>query len=284
MKLLREPLMHFFALGVLVFVLSAIVRERTGTERGRIVVTPGQIEHLAIGFARTWQRPPTAAELDGLIDDYVREEICYREATAMGLDRDDTIVRRRMRQKLEFITEDAAALTATEEDLQGYLRQHPEAFRTEARLSFRQLYVSPDRAGRDAADEARALLTRLAGAGSDVTLRGDSLMVPDSFDLAAQSEVARLFGEAFAARVAELEPGRWAGPVQSGYGWHVVFVRARIDGHVPELALVRDAVQREWLAERRKTVVEATYQKLRERYDVVVERPVVSGSDAVAAR
>ena len=282
MKFLREPLVHFVVLGVALFALAALVRERPLDEAGSIVVTEGQIAHLATGFARTWQRPPTATELDGLIDDYVREEISYREAVAMGLDRDDTIVRRRMRQKLEFITEDVAAQAPSDAELEAHLDAHPDSFRIEPRLSFRQLYVSPDRRGEKAEKDALVLLARLAGSGPDVAVDGDPLMVTEAFDLSPTSELAGHFGEAFATRLVEIEPGRWTGPVRSGYGWHLVFVRERVDGRVPELAEVRDAVEREWLAARRKEVVETTYRKMRERYTVVIERPSDDG-DAVAA-
>ncbi len=200
----------------------------------------------------------------------------------MGLDRDDTIVRRRMRQKLEFVTEDAAALAPSDAELQAYLRQHPDAFRTEPRLSFRQVYLSPERRGDAAEADARTLLARLGDAGAEASVKGDALMVPDALSDAPRGEVARLFGEDFATRLVEIEPGSWTGPVQSGYGWHLVFVRERTPGRIPELAEVRDAVEREWVAARRKEVVEATYQKLRERYTVVIERPA-AGGDAVAA-
>jgi hypothetical protein len=281
---LREPLLHFFALGAAVFALAALVQERPDAEVGRIVVTQGQIEHLATAFARTWQRPPTASELDRLIDEHVREEISYREATALGLDRDDTIVRRRMRQKLEFITEDVAVLAPSEAELETHLRLHADAFRAEPRLSFRHVYVSPELRGDQAERDARALLARLGGASSDDAVHGDPLMVPDALELAPQSEITRHFGEAFAARVVDVEPGRWAGPIESGYGWHLVFVRERVPGRMPELAEIRAAVEREWLAARRKEVVEAAYRTMRERYTVVIERPSGDGEAVAAAR
>jgi len=286
MRLLREPLVHFLALGGLLFALFALRAERVGGEPQRIVVTPGAIEHLASGFARTWQRSPTAQELEGLVDDYVHEEVYYREAMALGVDRDDVVVRRRLRQKMEFLVEDAAAATTPSDDeLQAYLVAHPESFRVEPAFSFRQLYLSRDRRGDATARDAHDLVARLVAAGSDADIAtlGDPLMVPGEIERLPESEVARLFGAGFVAAIAELEPGRWAGPVESGYGLHVVLIRARVDGRLPALAEVRAGVEREWLTARRKGMVEAAYGRLRDRYQVVVE-PAVPAGDTVAAR
>ena len=153
-----------------------------GPGSSRIVITPGLVEHLASGFTRTWQRPPTDAELKGLIDDYVKEEIATREAVAMGLDRDDTIIRRRLRQKLEFLVEDAASSSPpTTRSSQAWLQKHPETFRAEPQLAFRQVYVSPTRrGGASAAAEAEKLLARLRARGTDATTDGlgDASMLP----------------------------------------------------------------------------------------------------------
>jgi hypothetical protein len=276
MKLLREPLVHFLLLGAVLFGVFALVGDRGSAQTGRIVVTPGHLEHLTVSFTRTWQRPPTAQELAGLLDDYIREEVLYREAVAMGLDRDDTIVRRRLRQKLEFLTEETAETAPpTEADLQVFLQQHLDAFRVEPRLAFQHVYLSRNRRG-DATDtEARQLLAQLAtgDAATDTAALGDPFLLPPEFALSSRSEIARLFGNGFATQLQHLEPGRWAGPIESGYGLHLVYIRERVDGRVLALAEVREAVQREWFAARRKAVNEQFYQRLRARYTVVVEQP-----------
>jgi PPIC-type PPIASE domain len=276
MKLLREPLVHFLLLGAVLFGVFALVGDRGSARTGQIVVTPGHLEHLMVSFTRTWQRPPTAQELAGLIDDYIREEVLYREAVAMGLDRDDTIVRRRLRQKLEFLTEETAETAPpTEADLQVFLQQHLDTFRVEPRLAFRHVYLSRNRRS-DATDtEARQLLAQLTtgGAATDTAALGDPFLLPPEFALLSRSEIARLFGDAFAQQLQHLEAGRWGGPIESGYGLHLVYVRERVDGRMPALAEVREGVQREWLAARRKAVNEQFYQRLRARYTVVVEQP-----------
>ena len=276
MKLLREPLVHFLLLGAMLFGAFALLGERSSAPTGQIVVTPGHIEHLTVGFTRTRQRPPTAQELAGLIDDYIREEVLYREALAMGLDRDDTIVRRRLRQKLEFLTEEVAETAPpTEADLQVFLQQHPDAFRVEPRLAFQHIYLNRHRRGAAANAEAQQLLAQLStgDTATDTAALGDPFLLPSEFALSSRSEIARLFGDAFATQLQDLVPGHWMGPIESGYGLHLVFVRERVDGRVPALAEVRQAVQREWLAARRKAVNEQFYQRLRARYTVVVEQP-----------
>jgi hypothetical protein len=284
MQLLREPLVHFLLLGVTLFGGFALVGDHTGERAGQIVVTPGHVEHLMVSFTRTWQRPPTAPELAGLIDDYVREEVLYREAVAMGLDRDDTIVRRRLRQKLEFLTEETAE-TAPPSDaqLQIFLQQHPDAFRLESRLAFQHVYLRRDRRGDAAKAEARQLLVQLStsDAATDPNTLGDPCLLPPEFSLSSYSEIARLFGDTFAQQVQHLEPGRWMGPIESAYGSHLVYVRERVEGRVPALAEVRQAVQREWFAAHWETVNEQFYQRLRARYTVVMEQPQATSDYAL---
>ena len=275
MKLLREPLVHFLILGAMLFGVFALLGERSSARTGQIVVTPGHIEHLTVSFTRTWQRPPTAPELAGLIEDYIREEVLYREAVAMGLDRDDTIVRRRLRQKLEFLTEETAETAPpADAELQTFLQQHADAFRVEPRLAFQHVYLSRDRRG-DAIDtDARELLAQLTtGATTDTAALGDPFLLPHAFVLLSRNEITRLFGDAFATQLQHLEPGHWVGPIESAYGLHLVFIHERTDGRLPALDEVRQAVQREWLAARRKELNEQFYQHLRARYTVVVEQP-----------
>jgi hypothetical protein len=145
-RILREPLLHFLLLGAAMFAVYSVVSKDAGNEPSAIVLTQGKIANLATGFARTWQRPPTTEELDRLIRGYIREEVYYREALKLGLDRDDTVIRNRMQQKLEFISEDAAAMAGpSETDLQAFLDGHPGKFRVERQFTFRQVYLDPER-------------------------------------------------------------------------------------------------------------------------------------------
>jgi hypothetical protein len=270
---LREPLVHFLLIGVALFVLFEWLGGDSGPMSSRITLTQGQVRQLATAFTRTWQRPPTETELKGLVDEQVREEIAYREAVAMGLDRDDTIIRRRLRQKLEFLVEDAASATPpTDAELQAFLDAHPDGFHQEPQISLRQVYIDASRGG-DTAARAQDLLQRLAKAGPDADLDGlgDPIMLGADLPLAPESDLARLFGNDFAARVMTLKPGSWQGPIMSGYGLHIVYVRQRADGRMPSLAEARPMVEREFLSQRRRDQLAAMYDELLKKYSVTIE-------------
>jgi hypothetical protein len=214
--------------------------------------------------------------LKGLIDDYVKEEIATREAVDMGLDRDDTIIRRRLRQKLEFLVEDAAGAAApTEAELQAWLDKHSESFRAEPQIAFRQVYVSPERHGANFRADAEKLLARLRAAGPDASTAGlgDPTMLPAEQPLEPLRETIRSFGEEFAQELMKIEPGKWTGPVESPYGLHLVLVRERVAASLPELSAIRPQVERELFAQRRKKELQSLYERLLEKYTVEIEKP-----------
>jgi hypothetical protein len=279
--LLQEPLLRFLAIGAALFLLFQWTGG-SGHSSSRIVLSAGQVDHLAAGFAKTWQRPATGEELKGLVDDWVREEIAVREAMASGLDRDDTIIRRRLRQKFEFVVEDAdVAAPASDQELQAWLDGHPDRFRVGPRISFRQVFVNPTRRGAAAEGDASRLLARLRTAGADASIAkvGDPIMLPSEVTLETRSDVARAFGDEFAGRVETIAPGTWTGPVESGYGLHLVLVRERVAASVPGLAEVRPAVEREVLVDRRARRMAATYERLLGKYTIVIEKPEGDGPD-----
>jgi PPIC-type PPIASE domain len=278
-KSLREPLVHFLILGTLLFLVYRWTGGNVSADTNRIVVTNGQVEDLAVGFARSWQRPASEAELKGLIDEHVKEEIAVREATAMGLDRDDTIIRRRLRQKLEFITEDSvASKSPTDAELQDWMTQHPDSFRTEPKVAFREVYLNADRRGASAHSDAEQLLARLHAAGPNVNTDhlGDPTMLPADQELAPLREVARTFGEDFAQQLAKLELGKWTGPIESSFGLHIVLVEKRVEPYLPKLAEVRPLVEREYLNDRRKAELQALYDRLSKKYTITMEKSPAS--------
>ena len=275
-RFLREPLLHFLLLGAALFAAYAMVSKRSGAEPGRIVITRGQVESLALGFAKTWQRSPTADELAGLVRERIREEVYYREGMALGLDQDDTVIRRRLRQKMEFISEDRAApAEPSDADLTAYLAAHPDSFRVEPAFTFSQVYLDPGKHGANLARDAEALLTRLrrGDAKDEWSSLGDPFLLERRFTAIPENVVAKQFGAAFATALKGLAPGRWEGPIESGFGVHLVRVSERTEGHVPALADVRDAVRREWINARRVEANEQTYQELLKRYEVTVDLP-----------
>lgn len=273
-RILRDPLVHFLLLGVAIFAAYNLVAGDSGDEPGKIVISQGQLASMREAYILTWQRPPTPEEWEGLIHDRLREEVYYREALAMGLDRDDVVIRRRLRQKLEFVTDDIVAQAQpTDDELQAYLEAHVDQFRTEQRFTFRQLYLSREKHGENLEREVTQLLAKLNGKEGDATFAtsGDPFMLEHELIAVPAGEVTKQFGEQFTARLSELQPGRWHGPVESGFGVHVAFVVERTPGKVPALDDVRDAVTREWEHARRVEANEAVYREMLARYTVTIE-------------
>jgi len=267
----REPLLHFLLIGAALFLLYRVLNGGdTGAPR-EIVVTPSQVAALKENFSRTWLRPPTPVEMNGLIDDYVREEVFYREAIAMGLDRDDTVVRRRLRQKMEFISEDLAQVQApSDAELTKFLESHRDQFLEPSRVSFEQVYFSTERRGEGARRDAERTLEALQfrGAARGPGYPGDPSLLPPTMDDASPQDVANAFGEAFAKQLDEAPLQQWSGPLQSTYGLHLVRVTTRTAGAHPSLAEIRPMVLREWQAEQTRRRGDEFYQSLRKKYEV----------------
>jgi hypothetical protein len=283
LRLLREPLLHFFALGAGIFLLFGLIGDSDEDQRYEVIVKAGQIDRLVEGWKKTRMRAPTVFELEGLIAEHIREEIYYREALAMGLESNDMIIRRRLRQKMEFLSQDLTVQAdPTEAELQTYLLENASAFRIEPRITFRHIYLSVDKRGDGTHGDALRLLEELRGGDGaiDTATLGDPLPLPRDYASLPAPEVRSFFGRDFAARLLTLERGTWQGPVASGYGLHLVFVRERTEARMPELAQVRDAVEREWREVRRRATIEALYRRVREQYTVVVERPRWLDADA----
>jgi hypothetical protein len=279
---LREPLLHFLVLGAALFGLFSLVDKNNSEAPAKIVVSASRIATLADGFARTWRRRPTEQELQGLVEDYIRDEVFYREGRAAGLDRDDVVIRRRVRQKMEFLAEDMAAAEPNDEQLAAYLASNSERFRTEDRLTFRQVFLSATRRGSALDGDAKQIADMLVRTNTpeDMAALGDPFLLGEEFHAMSQGDVARTFGDGFAKRLSAIEPGRWQGPIPSSFGVHFVFVDERAKGSLPPLESVREAVQREWLNARRIEAEQKLYRTLRDRYQIVVEAPPRSSEAA----
>ena len=278
-RLFREPLLHFLLLGALLFAAHGILARGATSEPGRIVVTQGQIESIALLFSRTWQRTPSDTELQGLIRGHVREEILYREGLAMGLDRDDPIIRRRIAQKLEFAAESGDAVEPSENEIQAYLDSHLGTFAAELRVTFRQIYLDPRRRKTVSADAER-MLNELNGPGSslDTAAMGDPTTLPLYFNNDTESDVKNSLGDPFVKALAQIAPGQWNGPIESDYGIHLVQVTERAEPRAPALAEVRESVKREWERARRVEASAKSYQNLLQRYTVTIEQRRLAGN------
>jgi hypothetical protein len=275
-ELLREPLLHFLILGAALFLLFEFTQEEAGLGDRTIVVTAGQVEQLDAQFSRTWLRPPTTGELDGLIEKYIRGEVLYREAQGLGLDRDDPYIRNRLALKLETLLDDLSVTAEpSDEELDRFLAEHAERFAEPERLSFRQVYVSSERSPDPVADAQRVL--ELLQGGEDPDRFGDESMLAARFDRASPAEVERVFGGEFVDTLAELEPEAWQGPVRSPFGLHLVRISERLPAWLPALEEIRDAVLAEWRDQQRREAREQAYERLRERYEIVIEPATPDG-------
>ena len=270
LRLLREPLLHFLAIGGLIFVLFAAISEPGPEPPDTIVVGPERIEQLARGFQAVWRRSPTDDELRAMIDDFVREEIYYREALALGLDSNDTVVRRRLRQKMEFLTDSGAEiLEPVAGELEAYLLANEKTFRRGPRLAFEQIYLGET----SAPESIRLSLSALQSdpLASPSTL-GEHTLLPAQLGLSPPEAVDGVFGKGFFERLAELTPGVWAGPVGSAYGVHLVRIGESLAARTPPLEEIRDNVLRDWKAAKGRELRELHYARLRGHYVVEIRR------------
>lgn len=266
-RILREPLLHFLLLGAALFALYGWLNRAGFNAPDEIVVSRGEVGNLQAQFARVWQRDPTPQELKGLIDGWVREEIYYREALAMGLDRDDPVVRRRMGQKVQFILDGATPPAPTAEELQRWFEEHAADYRIEPIYSLRQVYFDPARHG---ADLDRTIAGALRALERGKTIAGDSTMLPATANGDTQ-EIARTFGSEFEEAMRTLPVGSWQGPVRSGFGLHLVELTAREEAHMPTLEEVRAVVERDLMRARAAAASDAYYERLRGSYTVRIE-------------
>ncbi len=278
-------MLHFLVLGAALFGLFGMVDKKKDAEAPtEIVISAERVTNLADRFARTWRRPPTQEELDGLVEDDIRDEVFYREGRAAGLDRDDAVIRRRVRQKMEFLAEDTAVVEASEEKLAAHLKLHAERFLSEDRLTFRHVFLSATRRGEALDGNAKEIAATLIGAATpvDTAALGDPFLLGEAFRQTPHSDVVRTFGEGFARQLAGVDVGRWQGPIGSSFGAHFVFVDERTRGSLPPLDAVRQDVRSAWLNTRRLEAEEKLYRTLRERYRIVVEKPARAATSAAA--
>jgi len=277
----REPLVHFLVLALLVFAAYHFLASSAGKGKAdRIVITSGKTEQIAARFVQIWQRPPSLQELKGLIDEQVKEEIYVREALALSLDKDDTVIRRRLRQKMELLSDAGAdALSPTDAELEAYLKSHPEMFAVNLAMSFQQVFLNPQRQGIGIGQTAATILGTLkANPETDASTLGDASLLPAEMPLTSLNSIGHMFGSEFADAIGKAKVGAWTGPVASGFGLHVVRVSERQEGHSPTLGEVRDAVMREWSNDKRKELENDRLAALLKRYEVIVESVPAAGT------
>jgi peptidyl-prolyl cis-trans isomerase C len=276
---LREPLLHFLLIGIALFAGYRALHpsSEAGAQSTRIELTQDDLIQMSVTWLAQGRPPPTPEQMRSLVESRVREEILYREALALGLDKGDTIIRRRLAQKMEFLAEDVSALKEPgPEEIRAWFANNAQRFALAPRVSFRHLYFSFDRRGeraREAAAEARGKLAGKAGEWPAVTDLADPFMFQDHYADRSFDEMAKLFGPSFARELLRLEPGSWQGPIQSGYGWHLIWVDSIAPSRVPAFEEIEPEVKSEWLMEQRAEAKRIAFQAMRARYLVVLPEP-----------
>jgi peptidyl-prolyl cis-trans isomerase C len=276
---LREPLLHFLLLGLVLFGAYAYFqRGRGGVESSKqIALSLDDLRTMDMYFQSQWHRQPTPAEFQAMVEDKVREEVLYREALAMGLDKDDTIVKRRMAQKMQFLAEDvAAAHEPSTAEIKAWFDKNSSKFALPSRYSFRHLYFSPDKRGKNAQADAAAALSKIAGQPEDSKLAislADPFMFQDYYGDRAPDALAKEFGPQFVVALEKLKPGSWQGPVESGYGWHLVYIDTVIPGRIPAFEEMEPDVKTAWLGEQKQLAWQKAYKDMRAKYTVLLPDP-----------
>jgi peptidyl-prolyl cis-trans isomerase C len=275
-RLLREPLLHFLLVGALLFATYRYLNpagERLDVSH-RIEITPDDLRQMSVAWLAQGRPPPTAEQMRSLVETWIHDEVLFREALALGLDKNDTIVKRRMVQKMDFLAEDLSALREpTRAELEAWFQQHAERFADPPRVTFRHLYFSPDRRGAEthaAAEQARATLSGKPVDAPETRTVADPFMFQSYYPDRDPEQIAKDFGPGFARALFTLTPGAWQGPIESGFGWHVVWVDALTPSRLPSFEEIEPAVKTAWVDEQREADKRGLYDKMKSQYVVVV--------------
>lgn len=270
---IKDPSVQFAVIGAMLFAINGLFQRGGPGDDQEIVITQNRIQHLSNIFERGWQRPPGPDELQGLIDDFVREEVLYREAVKMGLDEDDTVIRRRMRMKMEFLAKDLVdAIEPTDQVLENYYSANIDKYIHPARYTFEQVFLDSDKRT-EVAEDARIILTKLT-AGKDPQSLSDSNLLQYRFEDVSSERIDRLFGSDFSLQFLELETDQWAGPLTSAYGEHLVRISAAAPRHQVDFVDIKADVLRDWQLEEQRNILETQYETLRANYRIRIVDPV----------
>ena len=275
-RLFKEPLIQFLIIGAAIYGAYALFGSPEEDYRDNIIlVDSNRINAMVSEWESRWQRPPTRQEIDGLIQQYIKEDVLYRQAVAMGLNEDDPITRRRMAQKLEFLTSDLAQMQEPAEgELETFFEENEETYRDPDVISFGHIFVDPDARGDATLDDANDLLAELMAQGEpteEMLQSGDRFMLQNYFAAATELDIRRQLGSGFAESVMVLEPGQWHGPVLSGYGVHLVYVFTMQAAPAPQFDMVRERLLEDWHMVKREEFNQQFLETLKDRFEIIVE-------------
>ncbi len=269
-KLLAEPLLHFAVLGLALFVLYGFLNNDSDYVADEIVIDQQRQSMLTVEFQKVWQRPPTDEEYQSLIDARIREEVLYREGLALGYDRNDPVIRRRVAQKMSFVADGMAPENPDDSELEAWLQANIDDYQIPAEYTLQQVYIDPQRHSDDLDAVLGSMHARLSGGDASET-EGDFTSLPGEITSESSLDIGRVFGTEFVSALADLAIGNWQGPIKSGYGLHFVMISEYIPARDPQLEEVRSALQRDLSNDQSKKINQAFYAALRERYTIRIE-------------
>ena len=271
-KILHEPLVHFLLLGVLIFFLYSLMNDTNDSDENRIVISKAVQKQLAYRWKKKHLRPPSKEEMQTMIDKEVYTEVMSREAVKMGLDQNDLIIRRRLVQKLEFVSSDLSSLLEpTDEELKVYMKQHEKIFRKAGKTTFQQIYIDMSK-GKSEIKERLLRIKNALDANESIQTLGDTFMLPRENRALSDYEIIHTFGKKFAQSLKSLKTGVWEGPVKSGYGLHFVYVEKREEGELPPFDEIKTQVKNAWMSEKKEKNSQDFYKTLKKNYSIEIEK------------
>jgi len=273
---LKEPFFHFLLIGVGLFLLHGVTTAPSKKEEKNIEITTADVDRIVLLWEKRRKRPPTQKELDELIDKRIHEEVLYREALAMGLDKDDPIIRQLLAQKVEYISNDFITINTPEDNvLQNYLNVHSSKYKLPGKISFKQIYFKPVKHDASIKREAKQLLRELNQENNDLNIStlGDNFLYGTNFVNRREYEIKRLFGKVFTKEIFKLEKGKWMGPLESDCGLHIVYIDNKSVSRVAPLERVRESVLQNWISDERKKAKHAYIENLTKQYVIKISKP-----------
>lgn len=277
-KVFTEPFIQFIILGGVLYLLVLFFQHKKDRVSREIIVGNEQVNLMIVNYKNQTGNLPSKQQLDAMIDNYIKEEISYREAKKMGLDKDDEIIRRRLSQKFDFLQTDLKEVpTPTEQDLEQFYKSNPVLFQKEATVSFSHIYFSTDNSTeRVAKQRAEQVLQQLQYSSvQHAPEKGDRFPLQYDYTNQAAVDIQQNFGnKQLLDELIKAPLNKWTGPVQSGYGWHLIFVSKRDSAAVVPYASVREEVKTSYLETAKAAQNKITFDHLSEKY--IINRAYLS--------
>jgi parvulin-like peptidyl-prolyl isomerase len=266
-RVLKDPLLHFLVLGGLVFVLYGYING--GFDSQKITISKVEVDQLTYRFQKKNFRKPTPKELEKMVESAVYIEVMSREATKIGLDKNDHIIKRRLVQKMEFVSSDLSRLSKpTKEELQKYLEQNSATYQKPTEISFISIYIDPSKG--NAKSRAESITHQLKDI--DYTKLSDHFMLPLKYDNITYKELSRKFGKSFSQKISTLTTNTWSEPIESGYGLHLVYISKKVDGELPTVDSIKNILTNKYMEDNQEKSNQNFYKMLRDNYTVEVAK------------